>query len=211
MTDERGSEPGPDNIEAGTAPMPLRVIEEFVNTRRRDGDDIATPPQLATWLHAHGLLPAGTEITAGQRERAARIREGLRALIADNNAEPVASPRPDGLDPAARDDLADLTRDLPLMLDVTVSPPRLTPLARMPVEAALARLLAVVAEAVADGTWTRLKACREPSCRWAYYDHSRNRRRTWCSMDLCGNRAKARASHQRKSTAPSAAGRFGSR
>jgi predicted RNA-binding Zn ribbon-like protein len=70
----------------------------------------------------------------------------------------------------------------------------------LPVEAAPARLLAVVAEAMAEGTWTRLKACREPSCRSAYYDHSRNRRRTWCSMDICGNRAKARASHHRKST-----------
>ncbi|MEV0316393.1 CGNR zinc finger domain-containing protein [Nonomuraea fuscirosea] len=202
---ERATEPVPDNLATGTAPMPLRVIEEFINTRHRDGDEIATPQQLATWLHARGLMPADTVVNAEQRERAERIREGLRALIAENNTEPVSSPRPDGLNPAARAELADLTRDFPLMLDVTVSPPRLVARARMSMEAALARLLAVVAEAVAEGTWTRLKACREPSCRWAYYDHSRNRRRTWCSMDICGNRAKARASHHRKSTAPSTA------
>ncbi|MEV0352277.1 CGNR zinc finger domain-containing protein [Nonomuraea sp. NPDC050680] len=199
---ERAAEPVPDNLETGTAPMSLRVIEEFINTRRRDGDDIATPQQLVTWLHACGLVPADTVVNAEQRNCAERIREGLRALIAENNTEPVSSPRPDGLNPAARAELAELTRDFPLMLDVTVSPPRLVARTAAPVEAALARLLAVVAEAVADGTWTRLKACREPSCRWAYYDHSRNRRRTWCSMDICGNRAKARASHQRKSTAP---------
>lgn len=180
--------------------MPLRVIEKFINTRRRDSDEIATPPQLAKWLHANGLTPVETVVNAEQRDCAERIREGLRALIAENNTAPVSSPRPDGLNPAARAELADLTRDFPLMLDVTVSPPRLVACARTPVEAALARLLAIVAEAVAEGTWTRLKACREPSCRWAYYDHSRNRRRTWCSMDICGNRAKARASHHRKST-----------
>lgn len=201
--DERASEPVPGDLATGTAPMPLRVIEEFINTRRRDGDDIATPQQLATWLHARGLISVDTVVNAEQRDRAERIREGLRALIAENNTEPVSSPRPDGLNPAARAELAELTRDFPLMLDVTVSPPRLAPRARTPVEAALASLLAVVAEAVAEGTWTRLKACREPSCRWAYYDHSRNRRRTWCSMDICGNRAKARASHHRKSAAPS--------
>ncbi|SDK43207.1 Conserved protein containing a Zn-ribbon-like motif, possibly RNA-binding [Nonomuraea maritima] len=200
--DERATEPVPDNLATGTAPMPLRVIEEFINTRRRDGDEIATPQQLATWLHARGLIPVDTVVNAEQRDQAERIREGLRALIAENNTEPVSSPRPDGLNPAARAELADLTRDFPLMLDVTVSPPRLVARARGSVEAALARLLAVVAEAVPEGTWTRLKACREPSCRWAYYDHSRNRRRTWCSMDICGNRAKARASHHRKSTAP---------
>ncbi|WP_458687579.1 CGNR zinc finger domain-containing protein [Nocardia tengchongensis] len=185
--------------------MPLRVIEEFINTRRRDSDEIATPPQLATWLHAYGLTPPDTVVNAEQRDRAERIREGLRALIAENNTEPVSSPRPDGLNPAARAEFAELTRNYPLMLDVTVSPPRLIARTPAPVEAALARLLAIVAEAVAEGTWTRLKACREPSCRWAYYDHSRNRRRTWCSMDICGNRAKARASHHRRSTAPSTA------
>jgi predicted RNA-binding Zn ribbon-like protein len=200
--DERSAEPVPDDLATGTAPIPLRVIEEFINTRRRDSDEIATPQQLVTWLHARGLLPADTMVNAEQRDRAERIREGLRALIAENNTEPVSSPRPDGLNPAARGELAELTRDFPLMLDVTVSPPRLAARARTPVEAALAGLLAVVADAVAEGTWTRLKACREPSCRWAYYDHSRNRRRTWCSMEICGNRAKARASHHRKSTAP---------
>lgn len=202
MTNDRAAEPVPDNLATGTAPMPLRVIEEFINTRRRDSDEIGTAPQLAKWLHACGLTPVDMVVSAEQRDRAERIREGLRALIAENNAEPVSSPRPDGLNPAARAELAELTRDFPLMLDVTVSPPRLVARAQVPVEAALARLLAIVAEAVAEGTWTRLKACREPSCRWAYYDHSRNRRRTWCSMDICGNRAKARASHHRKSTAP---------
>lgn len=206
MKNERTADLVPD-LATGTAPMPLRVIEKFINTRRRDSDEIATPPQLAKWLHANGLTPVETVVNAEQRDRAERIREGLRALIAENNTAPVSSPRPDGLNPDARAEFAELTREFPLMLDVTVSPPRLIACARMPVEAALARLLAIVAEAVAEGTWTRLKACREPSCRWAYYDHSRNRRRTWCSMDICGNRAKARASHHRKSTAPLTAGR----
>lgn len=40
--------------------------------------------------------------TDAQHARAASVREGLRALIAANNAKTVASPPPDGLDPAAR-------------------------------------------------------------------------------------------------------------
>ncbi|WP_328990569.1 CGNR zinc finger domain-containing protein [Kribbella sp. NBC_01245] len=186
--------------EGAAAPLPLRGVEEFINTRRADGDDIAAPAQLAHWLHARGLLPADTVVNAEQRDRAETVREGLRALIADNNAPPVASPRPDGLDPAARTSLAQLARQLPLVLDLTTHPPRLAPNGLDPVDNALATLLGVVADAVAAGTWSRLKACREPSCRWAFYDHSRNRRRTWCSMELCGNRAKARASHHRKTS-----------
>jgi predicted RNA-binding Zn ribbon-like protein len=187
----------PDNDAEGTAPLPLRWIEEFVNTRRADRDDIATPAHLAGWLHERGLLAERAVITASQRDRAEVVREGLRAVLADNNAPTVASPRPDGLDPNARGALADLVDELPLTLDVTAGPPRLSPGAGQPADTALAALLAIVAEAAADGTWARLKTCREPSCRWAYYDHSRNRGRTWCSMDLCGNRAKARAFHHR--------------
>jgi predicted RNA-binding Zn ribbon-like protein len=179
-------------------PQPLRRIEEFVNTRRADGDEIATPKQLKQWLTSHDLTPRSVAVTEADRARAVSVREGLRALIADNNADPVPSPRADGLDPAARGDLAKLTEDLPLVLDIDSRPPRMVPRPDLTaVDAALATLLASVATAVADGTWARLKACREPSCRWAYFDHSRNRSRSWCSMDLCGNRAKARAFYSR--------------
>jgi cell division septal protein FtsQ len=83
-----------------TPPAPQRLVE-FVNTRRADGDVIGTPEQLTAWLRAYDLVPRGVTATADERDRAARFREGLRALLADNNAEPVASPRPDGLDPTA--------------------------------------------------------------------------------------------------------------
>lgn len=187
----------PSDHQAGSAPRPLLLIEELVNTRRAGGDDLATPHALAAWLRARQLLPAGAPVTETDRGRAVRVREGLRALIAANNAPPVTSPRPDGLDPAARTELADLAHDLPLTLDVAGDPPRLRPRGTGTVDAALASLLAIVAEAVADRTWSRLKACREPSCRWAYYDNSRNRSRSWCSMNLCGNRVKARTFHHR--------------
>ncbi|MGK5675503.1 CGNR zinc finger domain-containing protein [Micromonospora sp. URMC 106] len=195
------AETGPGDTAADAAPPPLDLIEDFVNTRHSDHDDLGAPRQVAEWFGSRALLAPGTAVSDAQAERARAVREGLRALIAENNVEPVASPRPDGLDPDARAGLAGLAHDLPLKLDVTRTPPRLVPATEAPLDAALAALLGVVVEAVAAGTWTRLKACREPSCRWAYYDHSRNRRRTWCSMELCGNRAKARAAHHRR-TAP---------
>ncbi|MFF3223388.1 CGNR zinc finger domain-containing protein [Nocardia suismassiliense] len=188
----------PSEIEAAAGLAPVDRIVEFVNTRRADGDGLGTPEQLTSWLHTHDLLPPSAQADADGRERAVWLREGLRALLAENNAEPVTSPRPDGLDPAARTQLATLTAALPLRLDVTSAPPRLVAQPREPVDHALATLLADVATAVAAGTWPRLKACREPSCRWAFYDHSRNHGRTWCSMNVCGNRVKVRASQRRR-------------
>jgi predicted RNA-binding Zn ribbon-like protein len=57
---------------------------------------------------------------------------------------------------------------------------------------AVADVLAAVAETMADGSWSRLKACRSDTCQWAFYDGARNRSRQWCDMAVCGNRAKAR-------------------
>lgn len=54
------------------------------------------------------------------------------------------------------------------------------------------RVLAAVAEAMADGSWARLKACRADDCKWAFIDTARNRTRQWCDMSVCGNREKAR-------------------
>jgi predicted RNA-binding Zn ribbon-like protein len=58
--------------------------------------------------------------------------------------------------------------------------------------------LAVVAEAMADGTWSRLKACPGPHCGWTFYDSSRNRSSQWCSMAICGNRVKGHAFRERR-------------
>jgi predicted RNA-binding Zn ribbon-like protein len=54
------------------------------------------------------------------------------------------------------------------------------------------RILALVAESMADGSWSRLKACRADDCKWAFVDSARNRSRQWCDMAVCGNREKAR-------------------
>ena len=66
------------------------------------------------------------------------------------------------------------------------------------VDAALGRLLVIVYRAMEDDTWPRLKACREDTCQWAFYDHSKNRSGHWCSMEVCGSRHKARQYRERR-------------
>jgi predicted RNA-binding Zn ribbon-like protein len=60
---------------------------------------------------------------------------------------------------------------------------------------------------MADGSWSRLKTCRNHGCRWVFYDLSKNRSASWCSMQLCGNRRKTRVYRARRSTTASAASR----
>jgi predicted RNA-binding Zn ribbon-like protein len=67
------------------------------------------------------------------------------------------------------------------------------------------RLVAIVLNAVGDGTWARLKSC--PDCRWVFYDHTRNASKRWCLMTAggpngrsCGSIAKVRAHRARTAT-----------
>lgn len=188
----------PPTASDDAAPGALRLVEDFVNTLSVEtGTEALTDPAaLAAWLTAHGLLPAGTPADEAGLGRARVVREGLRALLADHNAARPTPGAHDG-DPYARA-LAALhaaARELPLVFDPYADPPRLAPAASGTVDAALGRLLGHVAEAAATGTWARMKVCR--MCAWAYYDHSRNRSRAWCSMAICGNRAKAKAFRDR--------------
>uniref|UniRef100_UPI0011B05F6F CGNR zinc finger domain-containing protein n=1 Tax=Streptomyces sp. FM008 TaxID=1983802 RepID=UPI0011B05F6F len=61
-----------------------------------------------------------------------------------------------------------------------------------------ARVAAAVARGSLDGSWQRLKACEDETCRWAYYDRSPAGRGRWCSMEVCGARAKMRAYRARR-------------
>jgi predicted RNA-binding Zn ribbon-like protein len=59
------------------------------------------------------------------------------------------------------------------------------------------------ADLLVSDTLKKLKMCANPSCRWFFWDGSRNQSRRWCDMKVCGNRAKARRFYQRKQKARS--------
>lgn len=61
----------------------------------------------------------------------------------------------------------------------------------MGVERTMGDVLVILQRAMADGSWSRLKACRQ--CEWLFFDRSKNRSADWCSMSVCGNRVKNRA------------------
>jgi len=69
-------------------------------------------------------------------------------------------------------------------------------------EAALDRMLGPVLHDAADlltsEALTRVGQCRDARCGWLFLDRSRNRSRRWCSMEDCGNRAKARRHYRRR-------------
>jgi predicted RNA-binding Zn ribbon-like protein len=175
----------------GRAPAvgPLALVQAFVNTvdREHGPDLLDDAADLEAWLRRHGL--GGRRPSRQDLSRAREVREALRTLLLAHVAprSPVGSGPLEVLDAAA--ERARLR-------------PRFGP-ARMEVEgigvdAAVGTVLAAVFTAMSDGTWRRLKACPGHRCGWAFYDRSPNLSAAWCSMEVCGGRAKARTYYARR-------------
>lgn len=190
---------GSDQPEPGhrePAPGALAVVQAFVNTNdiEEKHDQLGDSQELRGWLRRRGGLGANRTVSRNEWRRAIDVREGLRALGAANNELPV--------DSGSIGRLGAATTELGLVprLDAG-SRWRLEPRGEG-VDRFLELVLAITVAAMADGTWKRMKACQADSCRWLFYDHSRNRSGAWCTMAICGARAKARAYRARKRGSP---------
>jgi predicted RNA-binding Zn ribbon-like protein len=174
-------------------PGRLDLVRDFVNTfdLEEDTDVVKTPAELAAWLSARGLL-AEQRVSSQDHALALEVRETIRRLLLVNNGEPQ---HPEDL--AALDRLA---ADAAVTARFRPGGMRLEPIAGG-VIGALGQLVAIMAEAMVEGNWGRLKACSDHGCQWAFYDRSKNHSAHWCSMKVCGNRAKARQFRERRRVA----------
>jgi predicted RNA-binding Zn ribbon-like protein len=102
------------------------------------------------------------------------VRTALRAAVGDVETAAATS--------------ATVTVELPVD-----GPPRLV------TKDVVGAVLAAASRLAVLDRWERVKICPADDCRWAFYDRSRNHSRTWCSMQVCGNREKARAWRERRS------------
>jgi predicted RNA-binding Zn ribbon-like protein len=172
------------------APGDLEAVRAFVNSVdfERDTDAFADPPALVRWLAEHGLIEPDAPATAADERRAIAVREALRAgMLANNGGDPA---------PDATETLRGAARRAKVALEFDEGGAHLEPQAGG-VDGALGRLLGRVHAAQHDGTWSRLKACPRDTCRWAFYDNTKNASGVWCNMRTCGNRAKAKAFRER--------------
>jgi predicted RNA-binding Zn ribbon-like protein len=69
---------------------------------------------------------------------------------------------------------------------------------KRPLESLLWPIVWSTAELVTADEKNRVSSCGSAACGWLFYDESRGHRRRWCSMQGCGNRAKARRHYERK-------------
>jgi predicted RNA-binding Zn ribbon-like protein len=171
------------------APGSLALVQRFINSNEMpDGvDELRTAPLAAAWLRD----ATGTDLTVSERDRGRLVatREALRDLLESHTGENV--------DPAVTVRLQKLLGHAPLRPILSAEGATLAVDCRG-VDSFLGMISTAIVEATLMGTWERFKVCRCDTCRWAFYDHSKNGRSCWCSMRVCGSRDKARSYRARQ-------------
>ncbi|CAM4125700.1 CGNR zinc finger domain-containing protein [Kibdelosporangium persicum] len=114
---------------------------------------------------------AERRLAVSDRAHARHVRDAMRAAMGDQGGQATFS--------------------VPVEVTLQAGIPTLTG------QNAVSNVLAAATRLALQGDWERVKICPAHDCRWAFYDQSRNRSRTWCSMRVCGNREKARAWRER--------------
>jgi predicted RNA-binding Zn ribbon-like protein len=210
----------------GQAPGRLALLQAFVNTLdiEHATDELSSPAALDGWLRSAGLAadkpepadtepadtePADTEPADTEQADtgpadtgpadlalAVDLREVLRGVLRSHVAHQPALVA----DPAAK--LAEIASAMRARISAAADG-SIRVIATGPgAQAALTELLLIAAEAQTLRTWSRLKVCSADDCQWAFYDRSPTRNGCWCSMQICGSRAKSRAYRQRSATRP---------
>jgi predicted RNA-binding Zn ribbon-like protein len=176
------------DIETKPAPMPLLLVQSFVNTWEGDSgvDLLADPEAGLLWLEEAGLL----RVSGVDLAQVRAIRESIRALLVHKSEE---DPRP-----TDRNALAALAASAHVHLVFDGDAFALQPDEDDGLSFLAATLLLIIRDAQRDGSWDRLKACRNPDCHWAYFDRSHAARGAWCDMAVCGNRMKNRNLRSRR-------------
>ncbi|GAA3889908.1 CGNR zinc finger domain-containing protein [Saccharothrix violaceirubra] len=149
----------------------MELLLAFLNTRDLElGTDVLD--DVATWrawVTERGLG------RVGDLAEALSVRDSLRSSLGERRAEP-------GPPPTAGLIRVDLSHGVPTMSSAD----------------AVGAVLGAAARLAVLGSWERFKICQADGCRRAFFDRSRNRSRTWCSMQVCGNREKARNWRERR-------------
>jgi len=168
-----------------------------------DGEGLLSWLRQAQLVSAAVLKQVQSQYSPGElnkvAEQARNLREWFRGFVQTHRGRPLT-----------RDDLRKLER-LNRLLERDESYSQLAPAAskgekafelqivrkwRSP-EALLFPIAEAIARFVSLEDFTYVKACEGPACTLFFADQTRSRARRWCSMAICGNRAKQAAHRQR--------------
>jgi predicted RNA-binding Zn ribbon-like protein len=168
-----------------------RLCLDFVRTLRGRGtssmtEELPDAAALTAWLRQCGPVEmpgraAGAR--AGQAVQARELREAIHRLLVDGAR---------GCGRAARETINRAAAH-PVSVPRIDARGRVRWVAEDPVAATFALLARDALDLVVSGDVARVRECADPGCGALFFDSSRPGRRRWCSMNVCGNKAKKSA------------------
>jgi predicted RNA-binding Zn ribbon-like protein len=172
-------------------------------------DAIGGGEGLLAWLKESGMVPAKTieQFRAnampgeldGVAAQARSLREWFRTFVMERKGRPLISADLNGLEPLnrllARDEAykAVVVHDRGDSARFELNSNRRW---RAP-ESLLLPIGVSLARFVCEEDFTHVKSCEGKNCTLVFVDHTRGHQRRWCSMAMCGNRAKQAAHRSR--------------
>ena len=161
---------------------------------------------LLSWLEQAALVPSDAlnamraKALPGELDKVAdqarNLREWFRSFVRKHKGRPLILKTLNELEPLnrllERDEMFHRIALAPGSLALQTTRRWRSPEALLlPIGEALARF-------VCGEDFTHVKACEGPACTLLFADHTRGRARRWCSMAICGNRAKQAAHRERR-------------
>lgn len=170
-------------------------------------DWIADGDGLVRWLRQAGLVSEDilaqvcTHAMPGELDRVADqardLREWFRGFVKERMGSPLPASAMEALAPLSRLLARDEAhQELVVHADGQFAL-RSARRWRSP-EALLLPLGEAMARVITEENFAHVKACEGSSCTLMFADHTRGHARRWCSMSICGNRAKVAAHRSRK-------------
>ncbi|MFT4122907.1 MAG: CGNR zinc finger domain-containing protein [Microbacteriaceae bacterium] len=169
------------------APAPLHLIQDLANSFDLEGgrESLVGLHDLDAFARSHGM--DGVRFSLEDLDRVRLLRDALReCCIANAGHESDASRFRFLNDTFARAAMS-------LVIASDAAPALVATDPRSGFDLLATHVQDAIYRADAQGIWPRLKACESEVCRWVYYDNSPSGRSRWCTMSVCGSRAKMRA------------------
>jgi len=188
---------------------------DFLNSRATPVDTpvewLGSGEDLIAWLKAAGLAPADVlqdlkaSALPGELDavaaQARSLREWFRGFVRRHMGKALKASALNQLDPLNRILERDETYgQIGLAQDATARGSRLVWLEERRWRSSDSLLLPIaraIANVICDEDFRLIKACNGHACTLMFVDRTKSHRRRWCSMAVCGNRAKQAALRER--------------
>ena len=160
------------------APGSLELVRRFLNSQNIENgaDGWRDTVDVRQWLLGEQCdVPA--RLSRAEVDQLRHVRAGLRSAVSGGPLHQLTS----------------IAAGVPLTISFD-TPVRLVSNGTR-IDQFIANLLVSVFASMSDGTWNRLKPCR--NCQWVVFDRSKNRSASWCADHACSTRHRARAYRQR--------------